>query len=426
MTPSPSSPIWQESSKQAPGQEHTILIVDDNPTNLGVIADYLENYGFRILVARDGENALERAQFARPDLILLDVMMPGIDGFETCRRLKANEQTCDLPVIFMTALSNPEEKVKGLSAGAVDYVTKPLYQEEVLARVTTHLRIRDLTQRLKQFNEELERTVHQRTEELKQAYQTLRKLDKSKTDFIDIAAHEFRTPLTLIQGYAVLLQDILPAGKPEANMLVEGILAGESRLLELVNSLLDVSRITSEVLEVCKEPVQILDILSRVHSEFRSALQDRRQTLTTSGLDHLPTIQADPGLLSKVFHHLVINAIKYTPDGGSITVSGRDLSPLPGLGEGAGVRAVEIIVSDTGIGIDPDDQALIFEKFFQTGQAVFHSSGRTKFKGGGPGLGLSIAKGIVLAHGGKIWVESPGYDEEHCPGSQFHICLPVN
>jgi len=146
-------------------KDYSILIVDDTPTNIGVVTDYLGDYGFEILIARDGEKALQRSRYTRPDLILLDVMMPGIDGFETCRRLKADQTTQDIPVIFMTALANPEDKVKGFEAGGVDYVTKPLHQEEVLARITTHLRIQDLTRNLQQKNVHLQ----QATDELQEA-----------------------------------------------------------------------------------------------------------------------------------------------------------------------------------------------------------------------------------------------------------------
>jgi CheY-like chemotaxis protein len=139
-------------------QDGTILIVDDNQTNLGVLADFLEESGFTILIARDGESGLEKARYGRPDLILLDVMMPGIDGFETCRRLKADQATQDIPVIFVTALSNSEEKIKGFEVGAVDYITKPLHEKEVLARVTTHLRLQALTHQLQQEIAERKRT----------------------------------------------------------------------------------------------------------------------------------------------------------------------------------------------------------------------------------------------------------------------------
>jgi signal transduction histidine kinase len=245
----------------------------------------------------------------------------------------------------------------------------------------------------------------------------LEKLDKTKSDFIEIAAHELRTPLTLVKGYAQLLEPIV-SSTPEAHSLLEGILAGQTRLHEIVTSLLDISKITSEVLRVVKRPVDVAAIIKNVQAAFEPTLQERHLKLETIGLDTLPVVRADPDLLYKLFYHLLVNAIKYTPDGGAIAISGQVVAESTG-------RPVEIIVSDTGIGIDPDEQELVFEKFYQTGQVTFHSTGKTKFKGGGPGLGLAIAKGIVLAHGGKIWVESAGYDEERCPGSRFHVCLPV-
>jgi len=150
-----------EISSQLRYQEYTLLIVDDNPTNLAVLTNYLEEQGFEILSAQDGYAGLEIAQFARPNMILLDVMMPGIDGFETCRRLKADEKTQDLPVIFMTALDSTQDKINGFKAGGVDYVIKPVQQEEVLARITTHLRIKELTHQLQQANQELSRTNHE-------------------------------------------------------------------------------------------------------------------------------------------------------------------------------------------------------------------------------------------------------------------------
>jgi signal transduction histidine kinase len=206
--------------------------------------------------------------------------------------------------------------------------------------------------------------------------------------------------------------------------LVEGIRTGESRLLEVVNSMLDISKIDSQVLGVRKEPLNLVAALAGVRVEFDAVLTERHLKLAVADLHNLPTIQADPDLIFKLFSHLIGNAIKYTPDGGSITVSGKTiLTPSQGPN---GADWVELLVSDTGIGIDPAHHEMIFEKFYQTGPVKLHSSGKTKFKGGGPGLGLAIARGIVQAHGGRIWVESPGYDETTCPGSCFHILLPVS
>ena len=176
---------------------HTILIIEDNPNNLGVIVDYLEEIGFKIVVARNGEIGLKRAKFANPDIILLDVMMPGIDGFETCRLLKADDKTKNISVIFMTALDSHEDKLKGFEVGGVDYITKPIQHEEVLARVTTHLRIRDLTLHLNTKVEELTQTRQELVQSEKMA-----SLGRMVAGF----AHELNTPLGVAIGSASNLQ----------------------------------------------------------------------------------------------------------------------------------------------------------------------------------------------------------------------------
>lgn len=164
-----------------------ILIVDDTPANLEVLFNLLIDYGFKILVAEDGESAIQKAEYASPDLILLDIIMPEIDGFETCRQLKAKESTRDIPVIFMTALSETVDKVKGLQVGAVDYITKPLQHEEVLARVQTHLRLRNLTKQLQEQNLQLEREIKQRQrqeEALRQSEERFQLIARATNDAV--------------------------------------------------------------------------------------------------------------------------------------------------------------------------------------------------------------------------------------------------
>jgi signal transduction histidine kinase len=173
------------------------------------------------------------------------------------------------------------------------------------------------------------------------------------------------------------------------------------------------------MLKILPEDANLGVVLGRVRKTFQDALKERNLALAMQGIDGLPVVQADPDQLYKVFYHLVINAIKYTPDGGRITIHGHLVE------SGDGQNEVEIVVSDTGIGIEPEHHQLIFEKFYQTGEVYMHSSGKTKFKGGGPGLGLAIARGIIEAHGGRIWVESPGHDEVNYPGSKFFVRLPL-
>jgi signal transduction histidine kinase len=263
--------------------------------------------------------------------------------------------------------------------------------------------------------DEMTANLQQRTLELERANQTLAQLDQTKSSFIQVAAHELRTPLTLLSGYAQLLS-IQAKKNNELDGISKGLLEGSTRMQEVVNSMLDISKIDSKTMAALPEKTSLMSPLKRVEKTFASAWEERNLKLLTDGVGSLPLLYADPDLLYKMLYHLVMNAIKYTPDGGTITVSG-EIHPEE--------NQVEIIISDTGIGIDPQHQDLIFEKFYQTGEVQLHSSGRTKFKGGGPGLGLAIARGIVEAHGGKIWVESPGYDEETNPGSAFHVVLPL-
>ncbi|MFP4395009.1 MAG: protein kinase domain-containing protein [Anaerolineales bacterium] len=272
---------------------------------------------------------------------------------------------------------------------------------------------------ISQLNETLEQRVRERTEELNRAYRNLERLDKTKSNFINIAAHELRTPLTVVKGYGQMIRNkFRQEGDEQFQRITEGIVEGAERLHEIVNSMLDIAKIDSQTLQMIKAPISIAEIAQQVVDGFVPTLAGRNLNLTTSGLDLLPKIEADPDLLAKVFHHLIINAIKYTPDGGQITISGE-------VRQRDGRPEIMLTFSDTGIGIAPEDQELIFEKFYHPSEVDFHSSGRTKFKGGGPGLGLAIVRGIVQAHGGEIWAESEGCDEDICPGSQFHVTLPL-
>jgi len=271
------------------------------------------------------------------------------------------------------------------------------------------------------FNQALESLVQQRTLDLQSAYGQLERLDKAKSEFVEMASHELRTPLTVVQGYSQMLLDE-PSIKADARqaVLVNGILAGVQRLLEIIESLLDVAKIDSRVLAVYPTPVSLQMLIQSILDRLQKDASDRKISLILD-LAGLPAIQGDLDGLRKVFYHLVVNAIKFTPDGGSVTISGRSIAAGAYDFTGPGL---EIIVQDTGIGIDPQNHELIFFKFFSPEKIRLHSTGRTKFKGKGPGLGLSIAKGIVEAHRGRIWVESSGCSEGQCPGSQFHVVLP--
>jgi signal transduction histidine kinase len=277
-----------------------------------------------------------------------------------------------------------------------------------------------LYEEITRFNEQLEQMVQQRTEELNQALHNLERLDKNKSDFIGVAAHELRTPLTVMRGY-ITMMDSDPNIKNNhyLSQSVTGVLKGIERLHEIVTSMLDVVRIESQILDLHTELISIAPIIKRVKSDVGDVLDERQLSFNIDDLSRLPLIRADSALLLKVFQNVIVNAVKYTPDGGRVTISGQHIRDEK-IGD-----CVEIQVRDTGIGIDPEYLELIFEKFYQTGETALHSTGKTAFKGGGPGLGLSIARGVIQAHGGRIWADSQGHDETACPGSCFHILLPV-
>jgi signal transduction histidine kinase len=340
-------------------------------------------------------------------------------------------------------------------------------------------------------------------EELKTANAELARLDRAKSDFINIASHELRTPLTQVIGYNDILGEMIKGDELQPAVgvqMVDSVRRAARRLEEIVETMFDVSKLDTKTLDLMRAPVSLSAVITVAIDTWAKGLEERKQTVSVRGLATLPTIVADGKRLTQVFSHLIQNAVKSTPDGGQIRVSGRvvmatntantansfgerieetdrfqksisnlmpaELAPITGsggdgsqgqaaaggaaeagmpgaagdtakassLGDGAlsssasektGERFIEIVIADTGIGIASDDLERIFEKFYRVGNVLLHSTGDTKFKGAGPGLGLTIARGIVEAHGGRIWAESPGHDEEHCPGSKFHVLLPI-
>lgn len=270
------------------------------------------------------------------------------------------------------------------------------------------------------FNEMMERMVEQRVDELGVAHDTLKKLDQNKSDFINVAAHELRTPLTVIKGYMGMVKAApAVAANPALAQAVDGVIQGSDRLHQVVNSMLDVARLENQVLNPHLELVTLAPLLRLIQKEFAEDLKTRQLALELdASLNSIPPVLADSELLQKALDNVILNAIKFTPDGGKIDVSAAVVA-------NGTEQLCEIRVRDTGIGIDPANHKIVFEKLYQLGKVELHSSGRTKFKGGGPGLGLAISAGIVKAHHGKIWVESPGYDEEKLPGSTFFIQIPL-
>lgn len=370
----------------------TILVVDDMSSNLAVMVGELERQGHVAIVAQGGEEAIERAAFARPDLILLDVLMPGMDGFETCRRLKAREDTRDIPVIFMTALTDTPQKLAGFAAGAVDYVTKPLDGAEVLARVQTHLTISSLRHQLEARNAELQREMVIR----QQAQGALQRSNAELEQLAFVASHDMQEPLRMIASYLQLVeqryQDQLDSdGREFIGFAVDGA----KRMQALINDLLSYSRVGTKARPF--EPVDMAGVVSMACTHLRVAVEESGARID---IGTLPTVRGDALQLVQLVQNLLANAIKFR--GGRPPVVRIDCSAEGGHWCFA--------VRDNGIGIAPE----YFDRVFVLFQRLH---GRGDYPG--TGIGLALCKKIVERHGGRIWVESVPSQ-----GSVFRFTIP--
>ena len=276
-----------------------------------------------------------------------------------------------------------------------------------------------LVENLMRLNQEI-RTAYRA---LDKANRDLERIDRTKSNFISIASHELRTPLTVMRGYTeMLLEDPGVEQNAYYKQMLKGIHDSTLRMHEIMDSMFDIAQIDARSLELHLQPVDVNELAKSVGLTLQAAIKEREQTLTID-LPALPALKADPNTLRKVFHHLLTNAIKFTPNGGMLSITGKPVLPVSNELPNGGVH---YIFSDTGVGIDPNFRDLIFTKFYQPNEDLNrHSTGKTKFKGAGAGLGLPLARGIVEAHGGKIWVESPGFDEVNFPGSRFNVLLPL-
>jgi signal transduction histidine kinase len=278
---------------------------------------------------------------------------------------------------------------------------------------------RERSQPLELYAQRLVERLENKIQELQAANQRLRELDRMKSDFIVLVSHELRTPLTLISGYTYLLKEKAEqswqADYPQAiKQIAEGMSMGVDRLGQVVNEIISVSRITAGTLDLAISPVRLLQLVGLIVKDVRAVCEERGLELQLNGLEGLPIIQADGTQLKIAIENVVNNAIKFTPDGGRIAITGREVGD-----------AVDLLIQDSGIGIPLDEQRRIFDHFHVLGSIQHHSTSKHAFQGGGIGLGLPIAKGIVEAHNGRIWVESERYDPHNPPGSTFHILLPV-
>ncbi len=387
--------------------KNTILIVDDNPTNLRLLADYLPEVDFEILAAEDGEAALELLQYTQPDIILLDVMMPVLDGFETCRRLKNKPETKDIPVIFMTALSQTTDKVKGFQVGAVDYITKPFQQEEVLIRLKTHLALRNMQKQLQQMNEKLLETniaLWDTNSALSQANTSLEASNQELDAFAHTVAHNLKNPLGIILGASeVLASDIIPP--EQSNWYLKNITQAAYKMNSIIESLLLLAGVRKAT--IIPESLDMTKIVTDAQQSLANVIEEHQAQIDLPS--DWPAAVGYAPWIEEVWVNYLSNAIKYGGRPPRLQLGATSLPNSPQTGEDKG-GWVQFWVQDNGPGLSPEEQAQLFMPFTRL----------TKLYVKGHGLGLSIVQRIVEKLGGQVGLES-----EVGQGCKFSFTLPA-
>ena len=426
-------------------EDSLILVVDDTNTNLEFVFEVLTNVGFEVITENDGKRAVKQAESRLPDLILLDVMMPGIDGFEACKRLKENSATCDIPVIFMTANSDPVSKVKGLSIGAVDYITKPVHEEELLARIKTHLQLRNLTKTLEKRVAERTAALSRALKDLQESQLQLVQTEKMSAlgQLVAGVAHEINNPVGFIHGNlghaSVYFQEMIklidlyqlhyPNPVPEIQEqiaaidlkymlsdlpnLISSMQEGVQRIRNISTSLRTFSRSDSDRKVYCNIHDGI-DSTIMILKHRLKASEDRPDIQVIRDYDNLPELECFIGQLNQVFINLLANAIDALEESNIgrtyIEIEANPNQVLIQTTLTKDKNHILIRIKDNGVGMSPDIQQKIFDYLFTT-----------KAVGQGTGLGLSIAHQIVVEkHGGTLEVNSALGQ-----GSEFIIKLPV-
>jgi signal transduction histidine kinase len=400
-----------------------LLLVDDRQENLMALEAILEPLGQTLILARSGREALKHLLTYDFALILMDVMMPGMDGFETANLIKEREKSRHIPIIFVTAISKEERYVfRGYTAGAVDYIAKPFDPDILRSKVTVFVdlfnkseQIQEQAERLRLSEQrEAERQRLERESEIRERYmaelvtakEEAERANRAKSDFISGVSHELRTPLNAIVGFSKLLLNprVGPLNDDQSAYLTD-IVASSEHLLELINDILDLSKIEAGKMTLSPAPFLLAEVLEQSLAVVREkALQHslRLETEIAAEIHALAPMVADQRKIKQVLYNLLSNAVKFTPDGGSVVLSAAC----------DGESHVILSVRDTGIGIPPEDQNRIFDAFEQ----VDSSYARQKQ---GTGLGLALTRRLVSLHGGDIRVESVVGE-----GSTFSVRLP--
>jgi two-component system sensor histidine kinase/response regulator len=390
-----------------------ILVVDDTPANLQLLTGMLKDRGYRVRPVPSGKLAIQAVQNQKPDLILLDINMPGMNGYEVCEHLKADEASKEIPILFISALDETIDKIKAFAAGGVDYVTKPFQFEEVEARVETHLKLRQLQIELESRNSQLERIEMALTISKESADAS----NRAKSDFLANMSHELRTPLSAIIGFSELLDEKLFGDlNPKQGEYVKDIIESGRHLLSLINDILDLAKIEAGKMEMELSTFSVATLLENSLAMVKEKCMKHGVALSLNIPEPVRNllISADERKLKQIMFNLLSNAAKFTPNGGAITVGARLMDDDRTPNTEHRTSNIEISVSDTGIGIAKENQSKLFSEFYQV------NSG-TKDKTPGTGLGLALVKHIVEQHGGRVWMESEGEGK----GSTFRFTLPI-
>jgi signal transduction histidine kinase len=409
-----------------PEKKVKILYIEDDPSSLLLVRRMLTYQGYDVMTATCGLEGIDVARREKPDLILVDINLPDMTGREVTAILRADPDFADIPIVALTSQQQAGDREMGLGSGMTGYLAKPLDIDKIGAQLAYYLRggrdsvdetsIRD-AQAL--HNIRMVTLLEQKVRELEISNAELRRLERVKDDFVQITAHELRTPLALINGYGKLLDEseaIQSSAEQNADvkLFLEGLVGAIDRMGAVLNEILTISRIATAKIELDLSEIDLAPLLQGIIDEFSTAITDRNLHLSITG-SPWPAIKGDLQLLILAFRNLISNAIKYTPDGGQIHISYRREA-----------HGVTISIADSGIGIAKDDLKRIFDRFVSTRDNALHSTSKTAYLGGGLGLGLAICRGVVEAHHGKIWAESPGRDENRFPGSIFHVFIPFN
>ncbi len=371
-----------------------ILIVDDIPKNLQVLSNILNLEGYQIAFASNGRQALDVLQTALPDLILLDIMMPEMDGYEVCKKIKEDERLSDIPIIFLTGKAEQDDIVHGLKLGAVDYITKPFNAAELLSRVKTHVELKVARDRIVEYNKELELAKAQLT-----------KLNAEKDKFFSIVAHDMRSPFTGFIGLTQLLsEEVENIEKDEIVTIASSMHKAANKLFSFLENLLEWSRSQMGSISLFFSQIDLKDAVNRIHYIFNETAAEKQITLINK-IESVIYAKADNNTLNTILRNLTSNAIKFTKPGGTVEVDAEIYKEDK--------EYYLVSVKDSGIGMSEDTKSRLFRL-----DAKVTTPGTNNEQG--TGLGLLLVKEFVEKNTGKIWLES-----ERGVGTTIYFTIPI-